>query len=555
MAKYAIGVDFGTLSARALVAEIGTGRELAAATMDYPHAVIDAALPTGEKLAPGWALQHPGDYIECLKSVVPEALQKSGVDPADVIGVGVDFTASTILPLDASGAPLCMKEEFARNPHAWVKLWKHHGAQAEANEMTRAAAQRKEPFLARYGGKISSEWTLPKIWETLRRAPEVYHAADRFVEAGDWLVSRLTGRAARSASIAGYKALWSRADGYPSRDYLRALDPAFESVCEEKLPGELLAPGARAGELTAEGARLTGLLPGTAVAVAHIDAHVSMPATGAVEAGRMLMIMGTSTCDIMLGDAAKEVPGMCGAVLDGVVEGLIGFEAGQSCVGDSFNWFVENCVPEKDARAAREAGVDLHTYLTARAARLRPGESGLLALDWLNGNRSVLVNAELTGMILGLTLSTKAEEIYRALIESTAFGARVILEAFEESAVPVRELVACGGIAKKNPFLMQIYADVLNREIKVARSAQAPALGAAMFGAVAAGEARGGYRAIADAAREMGGVDAVSYRPDPADARVYDALFREYRRLHDHFGRGGSDAMKRLRAIRDGRRG
>lgn len=550
MAKYAIGVDFGTLSARALVAEIGTGRELAAATVDYPHAVLDSALPTGERLAPGWALQHPGDYVACLKSVVPAALKKSGVSPADVVGVGVDFTASTVLPVDRSGAPLCLKPEFARNPHAWVKLWKHHGAQPEANEMTRVAVERNEPFLARYGGKISSEWMLPKIWETLRRAPEVYEAADRFVEAGDWLVSYLTGREARSASIAGYKALWSPADGYPSRAYLRALDPALEFVCEQKLPGGLHPPGARAGALTAEGARLTGLDPGTPVAVANIDAHVSMPATGAVEAGRMLMILGTSTCDIMLAEAAREVPGMCGAVRDGVVPGLVGFEAGQSCVGDGFNWFVENCVPE---RCAREAEGDLHALLTQRAARLRPGESGLLALDWLNGNRSVLVDAELSGVILGLTLATKPEEIYRALIESTAFGARVILETFEESGVPVRELVACGGIAKKNPFLMQIYADVLNREIKITRSAQAPALGAAMFGAVAAGKGGGGYGTIADAAREMGGVDEMAYRPDAGNAEIYGALYREYRHLHDFFGRGGSDVLRRLRALKAAR--
>ncbi len=549
MAKYAIGVDFGTLSARALAVEIGTGNELASATMDYPHAVLDAALPTGERLAPGWALQHPDDYLACLQFVVPAVLERSGVNPADVVGMGVDFTASTILPVDASGEPLCRKAEYARNPHAWVKLWKHHGAQAEANEMTHVAQERSESFLARYGGKISSEWTLPKILEILRRAPEIYHAADRFVEAGDWLVSQITGSTAKSASIAGYKALWSRADGYPSHEYLRALDPALEFVYEEKLSGALLPPGARAGVLTRRGACLTGLLPGTPVATANIDAHVSMPATGAVTVGRMLMILGTSTCDIMLGDAVQPVPGMCGAVMDGVVEGLVGFEAGQSCVGDGFNWFVENCVPERVAHAANG---DLHALLTQRAAQLRPGESGLLALDWLNGNRSVLVNHELTGLIIGLTRATKPEEIYRALIESTAFGARVILETFEESGVPVRELVACGGISQKNPFLMQVYADVFGREIKMTRSSQAPALGAAMFGAVAAGESMGGYATIADAAREMGGVDAVSYRPNSQNARIYDELYREYVRLHDLFGRGGSDVMARLRSIRSG---
>lgn len=553
MAKYAIGVDFGTLSARALVAEIGTGDEVATATMDYPHAVMSHALPTGEELGSGWALQHPGDYIECLKYVVPAALQKAGIRPEDVIGVGIDCTASTFFPVDEQGTPLCLTPEFAHNPHAWAKLWKHHGAQAEANEMTRVAIERNEPFLARYGGRISSEWTLPKIWEILRHAPEVYRAADRFVEAGDWLVFLLTGRMAKSASIAGYKALWSRAAGYPSHAYLRALDPALAFSCDEKLPGALYPPGARAGDLTEAGARMTGLIPGTAVAVANIDAHVSMPATGAVTAGRMLMIMGTSTCDIMLADEVRAVPGMCGAVSDGVIDGLVGFEAGQSCVGDGLNWFIEHCVPERYAQKARARHIGLHELLTERAARLRPGESGLLALDWLNGNRSVLVDADLTGLILGLTLSTKPEEIYRSLIEATAFGARVIFETFEENGVSIRELVACGGIAKKNHFLMQIYANVLNREIRVARAAQAPALGAAMFGAVAAGKERDGYATIADAAREMGGVDETVFYPDREHVRVYDELYDVYKDLHDHFGRGGTDAMRRLQQLKSAR--
>ncbi|MGI6239786.1 MAG: ribulokinase [Christensenellales bacterium] len=543
--KYVVGVDFGTLSARALVVAVDSGREIATATMDYPHGVLDATLPSGERLKPDWALQHPGDYLLCLKTVARAALEESGVDPKDVVGVGIDCTACTLLAVDSSGTPLCLTEAFAANPHAWVKLWKHHGAQREADEMTRIARERGEEFLSRYGGKISSEWMLPKIWNTLNEAPEVYHAAHRFIDAGDWIVSQLTGSAARSASVAGYKALWSPDAGYPSKEYLNALDPRLTTLAADKLAGEVLPLGAKAGELTEEGARLMGLCPGTAVAVSNIDAHVAMPATGAVEPGSMLMIMGTSTCDIMLARERRAVPGMCGAVDGGVVQGLYGYEAGQSCVGDLFQWFVENCVP------ADMRGADVHASLTARAAQLQPGESGLLALDWWNGNRSVLVDANLSGMMIGMTLATRPEEIYRALFEATAFGARVILDAFEDSGVSISSVVACGGIAKKNPLLMQIYADILDREIRIVRSAQAPALGASMFGAVAAGSARGGYDDIADAARAMGGVEERAYRPIPANAAVYRELYREYRALHDWYGRGGSDAMKRLRALRD----
>ena len=555
MGKYAIGVDFGTLSARCLVAEIGTGRELASATMDYAHGVMSEYLPTGERLKVGFALQHPRDYMDCIACVVPEALKKAAIDPRDVVGLGIDFTACTLIALDGAGEPLCFREEFAHNPHAWVKLWKHHGAQREANSITRLAQERGEAFLARYGGRTSSEWMLPKIWETLNEAPDVYENTNRFMEAGDWLIMQLTGSESHAASTTGYKAMWSRAEGYPSGDFLKALDPRLENLVEDKLYTCILPQGAKAGEINARGAAITGLREGTAVAVTNIDAHVSMPATGSVESGSMLMIMGTSTCDIMVGDEERMVPGMCGAVQDGIVPGKLGYEAGQSCVGDHFNWFVENCVPADYVREADEKGMDLHMLLTEKAARLKPGESGLIALDWWNGNRSVLVDADLTGLMLGMTLNTRPEEMYRALIEATAYGARTIIETFGESGVPIKRLIACGGIARKNPFLMQIYADVLNRGIEVVRSAQAPALGAAMFGAVAAGSAGGGYDDIADAAREMGGVDDKKYMPIPENVEVYDRLYAEFKLLHDYFGRGGNDVMKRLKKIKEQQRG
>ena len=548
MAKYAVGIDFGTLSARALVAELGTGRELGSAAMDYPHAVLDRTLPDGTRLLPDWALQHPQDYLDCLARIVPEALRQSGVSPDDVVGLGLDFTACTLIPTDAAGVPLCFKPEFASVPHAWPTLWKHHAAQREADRMTEIAAARGERFLARYGGRISSEWLFPKVWQVLNEAPEVYAAAAKFIEAGDWVVWQLTGREARSASMAGYKALWHKADGYPANDFFAACDPRLTHVVDEKLSRDIRPTGSCAGGLTEAAAALTGLKPGTAVAVSNIDAHVSLPPAGITGPGTLMMIMGTSTCHIVLSPEERLVPGMCGVVEDGVVPGLMGYECSQM-MGDHYNWFVDRCVPEAYAREARDRSLNLHELLTEKAGRLRPGESGLLALDWWNGNRSVLVDGQLSGLMLGMSLNTRPEEIYRALIEATAYGARMIFDTFERAGVAIDAVCACGGIARKNPFLMQVYADILNRTIRVARSAQTPALGSAMFGATAAGPAQGGYAAIADAAREMGGLLEVSYAPDPARVPVYARLYAEYARLHDYFGRGENDVMKRLKSL------
>ena len=554
MPKYCIGVDFGTLSARALVVEVGTGRELGSAVMNYPHGVMDEQLPDGTKLKPDWALQHPQDYLDCLARTVPEAVRLSGIDASDVVGVGIDFTACTMIAVDRDGVPLCFHGEYRGNPHAYIKLWKHHAAQDEANKLNEIAELRGEEWLKRYGGKISSEWMFPKIWQVLDEAPDIYDAADRFMEAADWVIMQLTGKEARNSCTAGYKAIWHKRDGYPSKEFFRALDPRLENVVDEKLSRDIYPIGSKAGEITAEAAKLTGLKQGTAVAVANVDAHVSLPPAGLTEAGKMLMIMGTSTCHIMLGSEEHIVPGMCGVVEDGVIPGLMGYEAGQSCVGDHFNWFVDSCVPIDYATEAAKRNVDLHRFLTEKAETLKPGESGLLALDWWNGNRSVLVDVDLTGMMLGMTLTTKPEEMYRALIEATAYGTRIIIDTFEKNGVNIDQLFACGGISKKNPFVMQVYADVLNREIRIARSLQTPALGSAMFGAVAAGGEKGGYDSIVDAAREMGGVDELYYRPNPENVKVYEKLYREYVILHDYFGRGGNDVMKRLKDIKEEQR-
>ena len=550
MPKYTIGIDYGTLSVRALVVDVADGHELGTAVYEYPHAVMSESLPNGRKLPPDWALQHPQDYLDGLSFTIQQAMKDAGVSKEDVIGLGIDFTSNTFLPVDQNGFPLCLKPEWEDDPHTWVKLWKHHATQKYAEDMEKLALERGETFVKRYGGKVSPAWMFPRLLEVLKEDPKLYDAAYTFIEAGDWMVLQLTGADKRSSSIAGYKAFWSKKDGYPPEEYLKALDERFAHVVDEKLAREVFPVGTKAGEINAHGAELTGLKEGTAVAVANIDAHVSMPAVGITDSGSMLMILGTSTCEIMLGKDEHEVPGIGGIVEDGVIPGTIGYEGGQNAVGDSLQWFVENCLPGEYERKAKEKGISTQQYLTELAEKLRPGENGLMALDWLNGNRTILCDYDLSGAIFGLTLSTKPEEIYRVLIESTAYGAKRIMDAFEENSLPVDRVFACGGISKKNPMFMQIYSDVLNRDIRIARSSQTPALGSAIFGAVAAGSACGGSDDVASAASHMGGTSDVEYHPIPENVAAYQALYEEFLTLHDYFGCGENNILKKLRKSR-----
>ena len=549
--KFAIGVDFGTESGRAVLVNVRTGEEIATAVHQYANGVIDERLPGSNiRLEPDWALQDPNDYLEVFKHTVSAVLKESGVAPENVIGVGIDFTACTILPTKADGTPLCFLPEWRNNPHSWVKLWKHHAAQPEANRLNAIAREKGYHFLDRYGGKISSEWFVPKVWQILNEAPDVYAASDRFLEAADWVIWQLTGVETRNSCTAGYKAIWSKREGFPPTEFYKALDPRLEHLVAEKMTLNPTPLGEKAGGLSPLAAQWLGLKPGTAVAVANVDAHVSVPASRVVEPGRMVIIMGTSNCHMVLGDREKVVPGMCGYVEDGIIPGLIGYEAGQSCVGDHFAWFVENCVPATYQSEAARLGLDIHTFLEKKAAQLSPGESGLVALDWWNGNRSVLVDVDLTGMLLGMTLLTKPEDIYRALIEATAYGTRAIIEAFNNHGVPVKEIIATGGLPDKNHLLMQIYSDVTGMEVHVAAAKQTPALGSAMFGAVAAGAAAGGYDTIMDAVLNMAHLRDEVYRPDPAAHAIYSRLFAEYMQLHDYFGRGSNDVMKRLKTLK-----
>ena len=540
--KYVIGIDYGTLSGRTVLVNAETGEEVAEAVLSYAHGVMDETLPCGKKLPSNYALQHPNDYLDVLKQTIREVLQSANVSPHDVVGMGLDFTACTLLPVDDDGEPLCMKQEYASEPHAYVKLWKHHAAQPEADEITALAKARGEAWLPLYGGKISSEWALPKILQILREFPALYEKTDRFMEAADWLSLMLTDTETHSAAFAGYKALWNSETGYPSDDFMTALDIRLHGIVGTKLSEKVCGMDGIAGILSARGASLTGLSEGIPVALPMIDAHAAMPALNITGDGDLMMIVGTSTCHILNSLQCKSVEGICGYVKDGVIPGFYTYEAGQAAVGDSFDWFVKNCVPAFYEKEAREKGTNLHKLLREKASRLTPGESGLLALDWFNGNRSVLVNAELTGMILGLDLQTKPEEIYRALIEATAYGTRVILEQYEQNGIEIKSICAAGGIAQKDEMMMQIYADVLNREIRIAGTAQAGALGSAIYASVAAKV----YPTVADAAQKISKPDLKVYKPNVENHQLYSKLYAEYKILHDYFGKGGNRVMERL---------
>jgi L-ribulokinase len=535
----ALGIDFGTESARAVLVRITDGSVLATEVYPYPHGVIDRVLPgTHEPLPPDWALQHPEDWLEALEHL----LRQLATDR--VVGIGVAFTSCTVLPTIADGTPLCVLPEYSQEPHAWPKLWKHHAAQPYADRINAAASLPGGEFLQWYGGKTSSEWLWAKGWQVLAEAPHVMRAASRWIEAGDWIIWQLTGQEVRSACQAGYKAHWQKDSGYPPASFWTALDPGLPFLLDRLGPPRPV--GTQAGELTAAWAKRTGLLPGTPVAVAVIDAHAAVPAVGVRQPHQLVAIMGTSTCHLLVDTVRRPIPGISGVVEDGILPGLFGYEAGQASVGDLFQWYVRTGVPEGLAPVG-SGEAERFRILEERAARLRPGESGLLALDWWNGCRTPLVDADLSGLLVGLTLQTQPHEIYRALLESTAYGMRRVVETFEAGGVAVHEIIACGGLAERSPLLMQITADVMDREILVSQVPHASAVGAAIYAAAAA---RAGGDGIAEIIERMGHRNVLRYRPDPEAHRIYNRLYEEYLELARHFGEGGSSVMKRLRALR-----
>jgi L-ribulokinase len=541
---YALGCDFGTESVRAVILGSADGRTIASATAHYPHGVIDRNLPTGgEPLPPDFAFQHPQDWLDSLAAACKSALAAADISAEEIAGLGVAFTSCTMLPGRRDGTPLCMTADLSRLPFAWPKLWKHHGATAQAQRITRIAQERREAWLSRYGGTIGVEWFFPKILETLDKDPRIYESAQIWLEAGDWLVWQLVSGPFpkcspddlyRSTCQAGYKAMWQRDGGYPSSEFFAAVHPKLRDVVAEKMPGKLAAPGTRAGLLTESAARMLGLSPGIPVAVATIDAHAGVPGAGVADDDTLVMVLGTSSCHMLNSKTERLVPGIAGVVADGILPGSFGYETGQASVGDAFAW------------VARLANIP-HDQLNALAAKLPAGSGGVLAIDWLNGCRTPLMDGHLSGGFIGLTLGTRPEQLYRAMIEATAMGVRWIRDTFRQSDIPIRQYVASGGLGAKSPLLMQIYADVLNAPITLAATDQPVAVGAAILGQLAA-ENTTDHAAVHNTVTAMtpSGNAPVRYVPDAKSAAKYDEVYSLYRALTDA---PMQDIMHRLRGL------
>lgn len=530
---YTIGLDFGTLSVRAMLVNVENGRILAMSASPYSHGVIDRVLPNGRfKLKEDWALQHPQDWLDSMIQVMQDVLAHIP-DPAQLIGIGIDFTACTVLPVTADGTPLCQQEKWQDAPHAWPKLWKHHAAQKQASHITATAIARDEQWLARYGGIISSEWLLPKGLQILEEDPDLYADMALLIEGADWIVWQLTGQFARNSCAAGFKGLWHKADGYPEADYLEAVHPDFADFYKTKGRGETAVSGTTIGTLTTPWAEKLGLPATIAVGAGIIDAHAGAIGAGVTDSGTLYMAMGTSTCHLLLADHESLCEGISGVVEDGILPGKFGYEAGQAAVGDIFNWFTTYSNQS-------------HEALTVKASQLQPGESGLLALDWWNGCRTPLVDADLSGIIMGYSLQTQPHAVYRALIEATAFGTRLILDTFAAGDTPVHTLRVSGGLTK-NEMLLQIYADVTGLPLEVCATEQSSALGAAILGATA-GNA---YASIKTAAQAMVPPPSRIIQPNPQQFTVYSALYDEYKRLVTLFGRDMASSLKKLRALQE----
>lgn len=529
--KCSLGLDFGTESVRALLVDLA-GLERGVAVVRYPRGQIIDALPTAPhiRLPANYALQHPQDWLDCAAKAVQEVRRESGVDSEQIIGIGVDFTSCTMLPCLADGTPLCLIDSFSQQPLAWPKLWKHHAAKSQAIRINAVMTQRDARLLDRYGGAVGLEWFFPKVLETLENDSRVSDATDVWLEAGDWFVWRLVGCSVdvlpRSTCQAGYKAMWSPEEGYPSAELLGEIHPELAKAMVLKMPGRFVIPGNRAGELSAEMANLFGLRAGTPVSAAIIDAHAGVYGAGAATPGILVMVMGTSSCYMLNATQNRPVPGVAGVVKDGILPGYYGYETGQAAVGDAFDWL------------RRLLGQEKHADLTQQAAELPPGAAGVRALDWMNGCRTPLMDGRLRGAFTGLTLQHTGAHLYRALIEASGYGLRWIVEIMREGGLPVEEFIATGGLPHQNPLVVQIYADLLGEQISVPATRYGPALGAAILGMLAAGNEKSGFSSSVEAIQAMAnsGPDETArhvrtFVPNKTHQHIYDSAYRDYRDL------------------------
>jgi L-ribulokinase len=543
---YALGLDFGTATARTLLLDLSSGEELAVSELAYADGVIDTTLPgSAERLLADWALQNPEDYTAVLDAGITNVLGQVRGAAERVVGIGLDFTSCTVLPVTDGGVPLCTLPAWRDRPHAWPKLWKHHSAQHVADRLNEVATERGEPFLARYGGRISSEWYFPKLIEIWLEDRDIYDASSAFLEATDWVVWHLCGHQRRSACPAAYKAMWSETYGLPDGAFFEAAYPGFSRPAD-KLGDTFYPLGSRAGHLRPDLARKWGLAETVAIAVGNVDSFVSFPGAGAEGSSTYVMVIGTSICDLVVHPQEVMLEGITGVAKDGIIPGLYGYEAGQPAVGDMFGWFAENL---GNAGGTGSAAGTLR-QLEQAAAALAPAQTGLVALDWWNGNRSVLADADLSGVIAGLTLQTSSADIYRALLESVAFGNKAIMDNFTSRGLGLNEIVACGGIAEKSPLLMQLIADVSGRDVSVPSSSQVPARGAALFGAVAAGPGAGGFSNVAEAAGALRPGTAGTYHPRSSATATYGRVYGIWKDLHDTLGRSQAGWLHGLKQLK-----
>lgn len=548
---YSIGIDFGSESGRVLIVDVHTGEIKGIHVIPYKHGVIvDSLRPYFNTIPKGSALQDPRDYLEVLKIGIPKAISKAGVDMEQIIGLGIDFTSSTVLPVDENLTPLCFLKDYQNSHHAWVKLWKHHHTKKQRDTIYKLATKRKENWMRKLGYNISEEWMIPKILEIFDAARDIYDATSYFLEAADWIVSILTSTLTRNNCSLGFKAFWNEEEGFPE-EFFKELNPEFGKTIHSKLRGDIKKVGTCAGHLTEEWAKNLSLPKGLPVATGIIDAHSAVLGTGVYQSDKLLMVMGTSTCHMMLHPEVKEIPGISGVVKDAILPGMYAYEAGQSAVGDLFGSYIKKHIPKSYFLEAEKSEISIFNLLEEKASTLLPGENGLIALDWHNGNRSVLSDADLSGLLIGLTLQTKPEEIFRAYLESTAFGTKIIIETYKEWGMNIKEVIACGGLPQKNALLMQIYADVLNMPIKISKSDYAPAIGAAILGAVAAGSKNNGYDKIETAIQFMAQPIEKTYYPEKENVPKYEALFYHYKQLYNYFGIENKNIMKNLKFFRD----
>lgn len=547
--KYVLGFDYGTLSCRIIAADLSSGNVIYTKSCDYPSGVISGELPCGQKLmSDNWFLQDASDYLFVCRKLIEDMFSLTDITSNDILALGIDFTNCTVVAVDKSGKPMSENEEYRSNPHSWVKLWKHHAAQKYASLIEEYMLRENVEWFSEYGRNVSSEWFFPKLMQVYCEDEEMFSSTDVYMDATDYMVYALTGNIVRSSAILGVNAFYSEERGFPSEEFFNKLCPGFGTALRGKLRGEIKPVGTSAGYLTQDMAKYLGLSSDTVVSVGHGDSEVASCGLGVHKSGSMIMAMGTSTCYQMLYHEKKVFDGLCAVVKDGMIPGFYAYETGQPAVGDVFAWFAENLASYEYKKEAEEKNISLLGLLNDKAQKLKAGQSGLVALDWLNGNRSVLMDYDLSGMVVGMNLQTKCEEVYRAFVEATAFNARRIFDSHEKAGVHISEVYGAGGLPLKSSFIMQVYADILNKEIIVPQIENSASLGACVCAAVALGSENGGFDSFEDAQKALVKGKIVKYKPIEENVVLYDKLYEIYCKVHDYFGKQ-SEIMHELNRI------